>query len=369
MPTISQSLGYSIFYGTMLIFFIGSLFFINSTPIGNKVLYVPNQKNLLLLVAIVVFSMAAQPIVYWGFENDRGNYALGVINSIHASSPNFSKGDKVFAFYQFVSGKIINYKTWFYLTAAIYVMNYYFAAKRMAKEYGYVLFLMMLLTFQFMNYGCNTIRAGFAASFLMLSISFVNKPLIMFALMFIAYGCHASMIIPIFALLLAYRIPKNKLFVIGWLACLALSIVLGKYFELLFSNYFADARVSYLNNDGSMNVGMIYKTGFRIDFFLYSLWPIVMGYYYIYYRNFKSSFYQFVWRAYLCANAFWLLVIRANYTDRFAYLSWFMFPVLLFYPLIAKQLWPDYTEQRRKLIMLMLMQATYTFGFYMIRGL
>ena len=36
---------------------------------------------------------------------------------------------------------------------------------------------------------------------------------------------------------------------------------------------------------------------------------------------------------YILVNAFWLLVIRIPYTDRFAYLSWFLIPFILIYPL------------------------------------
>jgi hypothetical protein len=32
------------------------------------------------------------------------------------------------------------------------------------------------------------------------------------------------------------------------------------------------------------------------------------------------------------ANAFWILVIRANFSNRFAYLSWFLMAVIVFYP-------------------------------------
>lgn len=38
---------------------------------------------------------------------------------------------------------------------------------------------------------------------------------------------------------------------------------------------------------------------------------------------------------YLLSNTFWILVIRANFSDRFAYLSWFIYSIVLLYPLVT----------------------------------
>ena len=35
---------------------------------------------------------------------------------------------------------------------------------------------------------------------------------------------------------------------------------------------------------------------------------------------------------YLTANAFWILVIRSSFSNRFAYLSWFLMAIIIFYP-------------------------------------
>lgn len=39
---------------------------------------------------------------------------------------------------------------------------------------------------------------------------------------------------------------------------------------------------------------------------------------------------------YLLTNTFWILIIRANFSDRFAYLSWFIYSVILLYPLVTR---------------------------------
>lgn len=355
----------SLFHLTILITLIYSLMVIKPSYVKNQVIDVPGTKIAIIVIPIVVYCFASLPIVYTGRENDRGNYALSIIHYATANTPNQDKGDMLFAWYQFISSKLMNYKVWFYLTASIYVLNYFFTARRLCKQYAFVLFLMMLFTLQFSAYGSNTIRAGFAVSFVMLGISFYNKPYIMLSMFTTAFFCHSSMIIPVFMLLVSYRFRHNKVFLTFWLLSIVVSLIAGKTFEVLFQGFFTDHRVSYLNSTGSEG----YKVGFRWDFLLYSAMPVISGYYYIYELNYKSFFYEFVWRAYLGANAFWVLVIRANFTDRFAYLSWFMFPILLFYPFLTQQLYKNVSEHHNKLVMLMLGQAAFIFGISVWKGL
>lgn len=87
----------------------------------------------------------------------------------------------------------------------------------------------------------------------------------------------------------------------------------------------------YTNNIG----GSSYKTGFRMDFIIYSVIPILIAYYYTKKAQAISSLYHQIYRTYILANAFWLLVIRMTYTDRMAYLSWFLIPYIVLYPIIS----------------------------------
>lgn len=44
---------------------------------------------------------------------------------------------------------------------------------------------------------------------------------------------------------------------------------------------------------------------------------------------------------YCVANAFWVLVINAAFSNRFAYLSWFLMPIVIMYPLFKYKIVPD----------------------------
>lgn len=66
---------------------------------------------------------------------------------------------------------------------------------------------------------------------------------------------------------------------------------------------------------------------------------------------------------YLLANAFWVMLIRANFSNRFAYLSWFLYPILMAYGVIRLHLWED---QDRKAGLILLAHAGFTIVMYLL---
>lgn len=117
----------------------------------------------------------------------------------------------------------------------------------------------------------------------------------------------------------------------------------------MFAGLGFDDRLSYLTD---YDIGMFSHTGFRWDFLLYSMMPIVLGYYVVIKRGIQDRTYTILLNTYTLANAFWVMVIRANYSNRFAYLSWFMYPIVLAYPLLRLDVWGDMQGKRLKQIML-----------------
>jgi hypothetical protein len=51
----------------------------------------------------------------------------------------------------------------------------------------------------------------------------------------------------------------------------------------------------------------------------------------------SDPFYARLVNTYLLANAIWVLLINANFSNRFAYLSWFMMPWILLYPFVPSK--------------------------------
>ena len=100
------------------------------------------------------------------------------------------------------------------------------------------------------------------------------------------------------------------------------------------------------------------NTGFRIDFLIYSAMPVLMAWYVTVKRNFQDNVYNVIATTYVLANAFWVMVIRSEQSNRFAYLSWFLYPLVIAYPLLRMDLWED---QDRKTALILFVYVGFTF--------
>jgi hypothetical protein len=105
------------------------------------------------------------------------------------------------------------------------------------------------------------------------------------------------------------------------------------------------------------------STGFRWDFLLYSSAPVAMIWYVTYYRRFSDPEYTAIANAYLLSNAFWIMVIRAAFSNRFAYLSWFIYPMVIAYPLLRMNIWKD---QDRKTTIILFLYSAFTFFMFFV---
>lgn len=268
----------------------------------------------------VLRGSADRELYYWGYlQIQQGLVGAGSIK------------DGGFYYFQ----KIISFlpvKYYLIYSAFIYTLCIYVFCRSVTKKYAGILFLGFILSFLFVNYGVNTMRAGLASSFILLAMTFRNRKYIWAILLVVAITIHFSMAVPVIAYLISRYWDKTKLYFIVWLISIPISFILGHLFEAYMVKLNPDERVGYLMVNA---MDTHYKVGFRIDFILYSCMPVFLGYYYIYKRKFQDNFYTNLYNMYLLSNTFWILVIRANFSDRFAYLSWFLYSVILLYPLIT----------------------------------
>ena len=49
-------------------------------------------------------------------------------------------------------------------------------------------------------------------------------------------------------------------------------------------------------------------------------------------------FYRDLIHLYICINGIWMLCMYAEFTNRIAYLSWFLYPIVIIYPFIHENL-------------------------------
>lgn len=310
-----------------------------------------------IIISLIAFIIMFSLPIEWGKYSDRENYAL-IFNSIKANQIDSGSisHDNLFYHYTSLISKITDYTGYFFITTVFYIVNYFIASYRMSKRYHYILLLMTFISFMFYAYGTNTIRAGFAISFLLLALTYYQKFWLMAILITISIGCHYSMIIPSIGILISRFFDKTKFYFALWCIAIPLSAIAGNYFEILFASLSNDSRaIAFLTT--SMN----YNTGFRYDFIIYSCIPICVGYYYIYKKKFKSDYYKLIYNSYILTNIFWILVIRANFSDRFAYLSWFLIPYIIIYPLVNTKL---FESQNKKICLILMLQMIFTYTMY-----
>lgn len=224
----------------------------------------------------------------------------------------------------------------FVIIAALYFGCMYWALKKIFPNdllYALVVYLGALSTFA---YGTNGIKAGAAASIFLLVFAFYKKPIIAAIFALISLGFHHSMTVVIYAFILAYFIRNPKWFFFGWLFCLFIAALHLDWLTGFLAEFADDQSASrYLLEDESAWSG---KLGFRWDFIIYSLPPILIGIWTIYKHKVIDRLYQLLLCTYLVTNAFWLLCIYVPFNNRIAYLSWFLLPILSIYPFLKFRL-------------------------------
>lgn len=217
----------------------------------------------------------------------------------------------------------------FFLIAFIYFFCIYYALKKIFPHDTLYALIIYLGAFSTYSYATNGIKAGAAAAIFILAIAFYKKPFISILLCLVSFGFHHSMTLPIFGYLAAALIKDPKWFFFAWLGCLFLSFFHISGITTFLSEFADDKGQEYLLQDGQMWGG---KDGFRWDFILYGLPPILIGFWVIYIKSNSDRLYNLILKYYLATNAIWLLCMYVPYNNRIAYLSWFMLPIVVCYP-------------------------------------
>ena len=288
------------------------------------------------VVVFVVAMIAAIGLYPEDLTIDKPRYANMYVRSI-LEGTDYEFRDPGWIVYNSLSGMILgrHIELFFLLTAFIYVGGVYVMSRiTFRKEYIGYFIVMSAGCLGFSNYGTNVIRAGIAISLLLLAYSLKIKAIFRLLIAMVAISFQISMIIPFVAFVGSKFIKQTWLAVLFWGVCLILSAAtfdIGMIFENLgFVDERVDKYVSTIDD-----VGGSYKKGFRVDFLLYSIAPLLISFYYLSIKRIKDAQYSHIVRTYLLANAVWLLAIRIAFSDRLAYLSWFMIPYLTLYPVIV----------------------------------
>ncbi|WP_139855627.1 EpsG family protein [Aequorivita sinensis] len=275
-------------------------------------------------------------------------------NGGQITSPN----DILFQVFTKISSQFVNARIYFLLCVILYILPLIAVSKKWFKDYWFYAFLFLVTSFSFWTYGTNGIRNGIAGSIFLWGMS-REKKIWQVIIILIAINIHKSMALPAAAFLLANFYNNPKVLMYFWVFCIPLSLIAGGAFINLFASIGFDERTSYLTQENVYNVEFA-SSGFRWDFLLYSATAVFAGWFYIFKRKYKDKIYFWLFNTYILTNAFWILVIRAQFSNRFAYLSWFMISLVILYPLLKKYI----VDKQHKKIGLLLV-AYYSFTFLM----
>ena len=316
----------------------------------------------LLLIAFI----GLRPIA--GFFGDMGLYAYTYNNFDSSFEENMSQNGEWLFIWIIKTCKSFNFEDRIYFLAisTIYFGFMAMTCWRLMRNNMFVAIMFCAISFSCYTYGVNGIRNGMATSIMMFAMSFIkdkNKWMIILSLiiMYLSISIHKAMMLPaVCALSACFFVKDPKIAIVFWIVSVLISFVAGNYVTQFFVNLgFDDRMEQYANLENQMNGGVAggLASGFRFDFILYSIMPIVMTWYVTIKRNFRDRMYNIIAITYILANAFWIMVIRSEQSNRFAYLSWFLYPLVIAYPLLRMNLWED---QDRKLGLFLLAYSGFT---------
>jgi len=197
---------------------------------------------------------------------------------------------------------------------------------------------MVIGSFSFWAYGTNGVRNGIATSFFLFATS-RNKRFYQYIWIALSIAFHKTLVLPAVGWILTSFVNRPKLYYYFWFATIPLSLALPGFWENFFGGLVEDDRATYFTD--TRYDDQFSKVGFRWDFLLYSFLGVGAGWYYLFKEKIKDETYARLFNTFLFANAFWVLVIRASFSNRFAYLSWFMMAIIIVYPLLKFQLFPN----------------------------
>lgn len=357
------------------------------------------QKNsmapALLLTIILMFYMGLRPIHY--MFGDTVSYAYGYHFAIRSSTFSIDLNKEWFwGFVQSICQQAgLTVHTWFLIIEIAYLGFVILALKLLLGENVWMAMLFFLSAFSTFTFGVNGIRNGCACSMLLFAFAIaanqsIAKLAIAGVVVLFAFGIHRSVSLPIAAFLVAsYVIKSPKTAIYFWIASIGLSLVAGGAITNFFSGLGFDDRMSSYANSMDKDASQFSQTGFRWDFLLYSAMPVWLTWYVTKKAEKERAefgdtleetetnitgagriadahsmrVFNILATTYILANSFWVMMIRAAFSNRFAYLSWFLYPVVLAYGVIRLHIWED---QDKKAGLILLVHAGFSIVMFLL---
>ncbi len=251
------------------------------------------------------------------------------------------KSDYLFNYLLKFCSTIMDVHSFFLLIDVLYIIPCLLFSQKYFRRYWFFAMFMFMGSYSFWSYGTNGLRNGLATSFFIMGLYFYDKKYWMYFWFLLGYFMHASLVIPIAAFIVSGIYKNPKIYIYIWVLAIPISLVGGSSWSSVIATLGMEDRTSgYLTNVVKTGEEAS-ATGFRWDFLVYSASAVFAGAYFIFKKKITDPFYIHVFGIYCIANAFWILVITAAFSNRFAYLSWFLMPAVIAYPIFRYKIWKE----------------------------
>lgn len=266
----------------------------------------------------------------------------------------WEEGDWLFqAIMTWFKGQGFSVHFFFLFLELVYIGSAAFICTKLFKKQPMAAFVAIIASFSFYNYAINILRQGVACAVLLLVFGLIKDRKWLMAMLsaYLATGLHKSTWLVLVAITLAHWYRNTRVYFYAWAGCVMLSIIADELMGTIFQSLSlleTGRNSEYLDNTYA-DMSMFSTIGFRYDFLLYSMVPIIVGAYHIH-KGYKESIYRLILNVYIITNSFWVLVNRSWLSNRIAYLSWFLYAIILVYPYLN----PQGTQSRTKPLSLIL---------------
>lgn len=293
----------------------------------------------LILIITIAFIGFRDPFGSWRYFGDTSQYSLIYQDLDYATYG--TKKDLGFYTFMLLCKSIMSVSSFYVCCAIIYVILPFLTFRKWFKEYAFFALVLFVTSMSFWSFGINGIRNGLATSIFIFALGYYNRLIICVPLMILSMMFHSSLILPFVVFLASSKVKNTMLLIKLWLMATILSFFVGNQIEILIGDFLStsgftdDKRVdTYFQEEID---GVIADKRYRLDFIIYSAIAIVLGYYYKFKLNFQSELYDRIFNMYIMANIIWIFLIYLAFTNRIAYLSWFLMPIVMIFPLLKSQ--------------------------------
>lgn len=311
--------------------------------------------SLPLAVATVIALWLGNRPAFGGFFGDSANYAIEYINLEPSTTSIDWHSEWIWQWLMKTCKALgLSYSAFFTIVELGYFLTMVYALKVFVPKNVMLGLLFSMSGLMFFTFGVNGLRNGLACHIVLLGMAYLfDGKFPLTALLYaLAFGIHRSSILPMAASVIAVFVKMDvKAAIYMWIASIPLSLLFGNIFTALMSGLGFDDRMTAYTS-GEYNE--FASSRFRIDFLTYSAMPVLMAWFVCVKRRISDNWYNALTVTYCICNAFWVMVIRSSFSNRFAYLSWFMYPLMLCYPLIMMPVWEDQDQKTAIILMLML---------------